>query len=75
MSAPIAILALGLLFIVAFSMFGNELFYRKRVSMLGLISLICSVYLMFYLSDLNDDIKVLTEQLAKYQPVTLPKGE
>lgn len=75
MSATLAIVALLLIFFVAIIQFGNELYYRKRVSMLGMIVFLSSIYLMFYLHELNEDILELVQQLSQYQIVKLPKGE
>uniref|UniRef100_A0AAU7PHP9 Uncharacterized protein n=1 Tax=Burkholderia phage vB_BgluM-SURPRISE13 TaxID=3159457 RepID=A0AAU7PHP9_9VIRU len=75
MQATLAILALGLLLITSLIMFCNELFYRKRVSALGAIVFVCTVFLMYYLHGLNDQILVYVKDLAKYQTVPTLKGE
>lgn len=75
MNPAFAILALVLIFVVSIIQFGNELYYRKRASMLGMIVFLSSIYLMFYLHELNQDILELVNQLAQYQEVKLPKGE
>lgn len=75
MTAPLAIISLALLLIVFVSQFGNELYYRKRVSALGVMTMVATVYLMWYLHTLNNDILELVQQLAQYQTVKLPKGE
>lgn len=74
MSPVLAIIALLFVFFVSIVQFCNELYYRKRVSMLGMITFMSSIYLMFYLHGLNEDILELVKQLAQYQEVKLPKG-
>lgn len=75
MSATITMICLGLLLLVSVIQFCNELYWRKRVSMLGVIVMFSSVYLMWYLHGLNNDILELAQELSKYQIVKLPKGE
>lgn len=75
MQAVLAIIALGLLLLTSLVMFCNELFYRRRVSALGLIVFVCTVFLMYYLHGLNDQILVYVKDLAKYQTVPTLKGE
>lgn len=75
MNATLAIISLGLLLGVAFVQFANELYYRRRVSALGVIILMATLFLMWYLHMLNDDLINLTMELGKYQPVIIPKGE
>jgi hypothetical protein len=75
MNATLAIISLGLLLGVAFVQFANELYYRRRVSALGVIILMATLFLMWYLHNLNADLINLTMELGKYQPVIIPKGE
>lgn len=75
MTAFIASTALFVILVMALLMFGNELYYRKRVSVVGVLLLICFGYLTWYQSQLVDDIRELSLQLAKYQTVKLPRGE
>jgi hypothetical protein len=75
MNATLAIISLGLLLCVSFVQFANELYYSRRVSALGAIVLMSSLYLMWYLHHLNGDLINLTLELGKYQPVIIPKGE
>lgn len=74
MSASIAVILLAALLCVSIIQFLNELYYRKRISMLGVIVFVSAVYLMWYLHSLNGDILDLVEKLSQYQIVTLPKG-
>lgn len=75
MQAFMAITALGLLLIVSLIMFCNELYARKKVSALGCIVFVCSVFLMHYLHGMNVQVLTYAKDLSKYQIVTPPKGE
>lgn len=75
MQAFLAITALGLLLLVSIIMLCNELFYRRRASVLGIIVLLCAVFLMHYLHGLNGQILILAKDLSKYQLVPSLKGE
>lgn len=74
MTAFIAAVALFIILVMSLLMFGNELYYRKRVSVIGVMLFICFGYLTWYQSQLVDDIRDISLQLAKYQPVKL-RGE
>ncbi|YP_009212980.1 hypothetical protein AVU38_gp131 [Ralstonia phage RSL2] len=75
MLAVFAIIALGFLLLSSLILFGNELYYRKRVSAVGIIVMVCTVFLMYYLHGLNDQILTYVHDLAKYQTVPPLKGE
>lgn len=69
MGAFFAIVALGLVFLTSFVLFANELYYRRRVSACGLICFFCSIYLMFYLHDINETIIGYAVELSKFEEV------
>lgn len=71
MSAAFAILVLIMVLLIAITLFGNELYWRHRISACGLILLVCSVYLMYYLDSLNQQVLYYATELAKYQPVDI----
>lgn len=75
MQAFLAITALALLLLTSLVLFCNVLYYHKRVSALGCIVFVCSVFLMHYLHGMNTQILTYVKELAKYQIVTPPKGE
>lgn len=69
MGAFFAILSLLMVLVIALTLFGNELYWRKRISACGIILLISSVYLIHYLDGLNHQLKYYATELAKYEPV------
>ncbi|BCM95177.1 hypothetical protein [Burkholderia phage FLC6] len=75
MQAVFAIIALGFLLLSSLVLFCNELYFRKRISAVGLVVLVCTVFLMYYLHGLNDQILTYVHDLAKYQTVPPLKGE
>lgn len=75
MSAGFALVAMGLLILVALIMFGNELYYRKRVSALGIIVLVTTVYLMWYMHDITEQMLDLTAQQLNGKTSAILKGE
>lgn len=75
MQAVLAIIALGLLLVASIILFCNELYFRKRISAVGIIVLLCTVFLMHYLHGLNDQMLMYVHDLAKYQTVPTLKGE
>lgn len=74
-TASIALIAMGALIIVALIMFANELYYRKRVSALGVIVMIATVYLMWYMHDITRQMLELTTQQLTSQVSPILKGE
>lgn len=75
MSAGFALVAMGLLILVALIQFGNELYYRKRVSALGVIVLVSTVYLMWYMHDITQQMLDLTAQQLTGQVSNILQGE
>jgi threonine/homoserine/homoserine lactone efflux protein len=75
MTAGFALVAMGLLILVALIMFGNELYYRKRVSALGIIVLVSTVYLMWYMHDITEQMLDLTTQQLNGKTSAILKGE
>jgi hypothetical protein len=73
--AAIALFAMGALIIVALIMFANELYYRKRVSALGVIVMVATVYLMWYMHDITQQMLDLTAQQLTGQVSTILQGE
>lgn len=75
MQAVYAIIALGFLLLSSLVLFCNELYNRKRISVVGAIVFVCTVFLMYYLHGLNGQILSYVHDLAKYQTVPPLKGE
>lgn len=73
MGALFAIIALLMVLLIALTLFGNELYWRRRISACGLILLFCSIYLIHYLDGLNYQVKYYATELAKYRPVDISK--